>query len=79
MRSDFDGHIYISMTILLIVQIVFGLLKLTNQLDWSWWWVLSPFVLPMAILFGLGLVSLCIMLLIDQVSKLFGHKIDWEK
>lgn len=25
-------------------------LKLTNYIDWSWWWVLSPLWLPLAII-----------------------------
>lgn len=25
-----------------ILQIVFIVLKLTEEVDWSWWWVLSP-------------------------------------
>lgn len=24
------------------LTILFVYLKLTNQIDWSWWWVLSP-------------------------------------
>ena len=26
--------------------IVFIVLKLTNNIDWSWWWVMSPLWLP---------------------------------
>jgi hypothetical protein len=29
--------------------IVFIILKLINKIDWSWWWVLSPFWIPMAL------------------------------
>lgn len=25
-------------------------LKLTNHIDWSWWWVVSPIWIPLAIL-----------------------------
>jgi hypothetical protein len=25
-----------------LLTIVFIILKLTNTIDWSWWWVLSP-------------------------------------
>lgn len=27
----------------LILGLVFVVLKLTGNIDWSWWWVLSPF------------------------------------
>ena len=30
---------------------VFVVLKLTNNIDWSWWWVLSPLWIPFALLF----------------------------
>lgn len=34
-----------------ILTIVFMVLKLTNNIDWSWWWVFSP--LWISILLGL--------------------------
>jgi len=43
-----------------LLTIVFITLKLTNYIDWSWWWVLSPiwiivlvviFILAMAVIF----------------------------
>ena len=38
-----------------LIGIMFVLLKLTNSLDWSWWWISSPFwgyyiVLPIVII-----------------------------
>ncbi len=29
---------------------IFITLKLTGYIDWSWWWVLSPFWIPLALL-----------------------------
>lgn len=37
-------------TIAVILTIVFLVLKLTNVIEWSWWWVLSPLWI-LAILF----------------------------
>ena len=37
--------------ILTMMFIVFLTLKLTGNIDWSWWWVTSPLWLPIAILF----------------------------
>jgi ABC-type polysaccharide/polyol phosphate export permease len=37
--------------ILTIMFVVFVTLKLTGNIDWSWWWVTSPLWLPVAILF----------------------------
>lgn len=32
-----------------ILGIVFIVLKLCNVIDWSWWWVLSPFWIMVAL------------------------------
>lgn len=31
------------MNVIHILGIVFIVLKLTNYIDWSWWWVTAPF------------------------------------
>ena len=33
-----------------ILLVVFVVLKLTGNLDWSWWWVLSPLWIPIALI-----------------------------
>lgn len=33
-----------------LVFIVFLVLKLTNVIDWSWWWITAPLWIPTAIL-----------------------------
>ena len=33
-----------------LLTILFIGLKLTDHIDWSWWWVLSPLWIPVAIL-----------------------------
>ena len=46
-----------------ILAIVFVVLKLTNNIPWSWWWVLSPLWIPLgliAILFVIVFVFLFI-------------------
>ncbi len=41
--------------------IVFLVLKLTNTIDWSWWWVTSPLWLPLALgIVILGVVGMLI-------------------
>ena len=32
-----------------LLAIVFIVLKLTNVINWSWWWVTSPLWIPVAI------------------------------
>ena len=38
------------MSFLDVLTIVFVVLKLTNYIDWSWWWVLSPIWIPLALI-----------------------------
>jgi len=33
-----------------LLTIVFIILKLTNFITWSWWWVLSPMLIPLAMI-----------------------------
>ena len=32
-----------------LLLLTFIILKLTHVIDWSWWWVLSPFWIPLEI------------------------------
>ena len=43
-------------SLLTILFVVCVTLKLTGNIDWSWWWVTSPLWLPIAILFTVVLV-----------------------
>ena len=48
------------MPLLSVLTIVFIVLKLTGNIAWSWWWVLSPVWAPVA--FGLlviGVIAGC--------------------
>ena len=36
-----------------VLFIVFLVLKLTGQIDWSWWWVTAPLWIPFAIVLGI--------------------------
>lgn len=41
-----------------VLTIVFVTLKLTDHIDWSWWWVLSP----LWISFGLAIIVMSVAL-----------------
>lgn len=44
-----------------LLTVLFIGLKLTDVIDWSWWWVLAPLWLPLTILLGIcGLGGLLI-------------------
>lgn len=50
-----------------IVFIVFLILKLTDNIDWSWWWVTSPLWIP------IGIVTIIILLI--KLSDLQMRKV----
>ena len=41
----------ISSNLTTILFVVFLVLKLTGNIDWSWWWVTSPLWLPLVLTF----------------------------
>lgn len=49
-----------------VLLILFIALKLTNVIAWSWWWVMSPFWIP------LGIVL--VILLVWLIFKLWARK-----
>jgi len=46
-----------------LLAIVFITLKLCNVIAWSWWWVLSPLWIPIAIFLIIILVCVCVKIL----------------
>ena len=38
-----------------ILFLIFLVLKLTNFIDWSWWWVTSPLWIPLVIIGIIGI------------------------
>lgn len=36
-----------------LLTIVFVVLKLTNVIAWSWWWVLAPSLIPLSIVIAI--------------------------
>lgn len=67
-----------------ILQIVFITLKLTENIDWNWFWVLSPTILPLLIVLTAGVIYALVLLTMiglgmttyDEVLK--KHKKDEE-
>ncbi len=45
-----------------VLFIVFLVLKLTGNIDWSWWWVTSPLWIPLALVAGIFVIVLFIVL-----------------
>lgn len=56
-----------------LLTVLFVYLKLTNQIDWSWIWVVSPLWIPFVVIIGIVmfliaayLVSIVIAMLISK-------------
>lgn len=43
-----------------VLTLIFITLKLIGTITWSWWWVLSPIWIPLAIVAVIGILALCI-------------------
>ena len=54
-------------SILGLLGIVFIVLKLCKVIDWSWWWVTSPFW-GMAAIAVLVFMVVCVMYIIKQIN-----------
>lgn len=45
-----NNNVGLNVGFLDLLTLTFIVLKLCNVIDWSWWWVLSPTLIPAAIL-----------------------------
>ncbi len=52
-----------------LLTIVFIVLKLIGEITWSWWWVLSPLWIPLAI----GISILITILLVGGILALIAE------
>ena len=46
-----------------VLFLVFLILKLTNNIDWSWWWVFSPFWIPVVLVAVIFILTVLVSLL----------------
>ena len=65
-----DNNVTVGPSGLTLLTIVFIVLKLCGVIGWSWWWVLSPLWIPVAILAAVLLIIFTPLL----VCKIFGKK-----
>ena len=59
----------ISSSLTTILFVVFLVLKLTDNIDWSWWWVTSPLWLPIAILIGFVALIITVGIILVVLNK----------
>jgi len=65
-----------------VLFIVFLVLKLTGNLDWSWIWIFSPFWIPLLIIFSISLVifiAIVIAVSLGYPSEEIKSRIDFLK
>ena len=51
-----------------LLTIAFIVLKLTNVITWSWWWVLSPLWIPAAIILGAGVIIFIVSIILAIIG-----------
>ena len=59
-------NVTVSIPWMTLLTVMFIVLKLTNLIAWSWWWVFSPIWIPVAIVGVLFSVILLIALLANM-------------
>ncbi len=52
-----------------LLTVLFIGLKLTDHIDWSWWWVLSPIWILPALLLGIPAIIFCGAFAIDGFNS----------
>lgn len=62
-----ENTIRVSFPMMSVLFIVFLVLKLTNVITWSWWWVTAPLWMPL----GLGIAILALVGLITGLIAVF--------
>lgn len=50
-----------------VLFLIFLILKLTHQINWSWWWITSPLWIPLA-------VSVLILMFVGIIALLYKNK-----
>ena len=56
-----NNKVVVHSPICMILFIVFLVLKLTNVINWSWWWVTAPLWIPVSIVLVLLIIAIVIL------------------
>ena len=51
-----------------LLFLTFLVLKLTNVINWSWWWITAPLWAPIAIIFVVVIVGLIIAIILAGIT-----------
>jgi len=69
MSNEYSGGVGCG-TVLLIIFVV---LKLTDLIDWSWWWVLSPLWIPLGLVAAFVALIVCALGVVRLVQMRRGN------
>ena len=58
-----------------LIFLTFLILKLTNTIDWSWWWVTSPLWIPFVLITLIMLIIFILCLVSTKMRKEFLKKL----
>lgn len=58
----------IKLTVPGLLGVLFVALKLTHQIDWSWWYVTRPFWLPSCFFLCIALIALIVALFVEDLK-----------
>ena len=64
-----NNKVVVRTPICMILFIVFLILKLTNTIDWSWWWITAPLWIPVSIALVVLLISSVIIGIISIIER----------
>jgi hypothetical protein len=64
-----------------VLFLIFLILKLTNNIDWSWWWVTSPLWIPIVLILSITVIIITVIFLavITGFTNLNKLKSDLDK
>lgn len=62
-----------SASVIILLSILFGILKLTGVIHWSWLWVLSPIWIPILTIVAIAVVTLVIILIASLIAALLSR------
>jgi hypothetical protein len=64
-----------------VLFLIFLILKLTNNIDWSWWWVTSPLWIPIVLILSITVIIITVLFLavITGFTNLNKLKSDLDK
>jgi len=59
-------------SIIPILTIIFVIFKLTGIINWSWWWVFSPLLIPLTVVVIVWLICLFLAIIEILIKKARG-------